>query len=108
MHGRSRSFGTIALWRRSGMYAACERKPVVATIAIRTSRIDPSADVSHGPRRGERQKPGRNGPGGAGGMAASPLEASKRYEGAARERTGLGDVEARAPCDVRDAVHADP
>ena len=50
------------------MYAACERKPVVATIVIRTSRIEPSALVSHGPRRGERKKPGRKGPGGAGSM----------------------------------------
>ena len=49
------------------MYAMCERKPVTATIATSTSRIEPSAAVSHGPRIGERKNPGRNGPGGAGG-----------------------------------------
>ena len=53
------------------MYAACERKPVVATIAIRTSRIDPSAAVSHGPRSGERQNPVGTGLEGRGAWAES-------------------------------------
>ena len=65
--------------------------------------------VSHGPRSGERQKPGRNGPGGAGGMVRSPLGASERYERAARERAGLADREPRPRrATSADAVDADP
>src|SRR3954451_20250204 len=69
--GRSRVRSTIALWPRSGLYAAWERKPVTATIVRRTSSTEPSAAVSHGPRSGERQKRGRNGPGG--GVAGAIL-----------------------------------
>src|SRR3954447_24466288 len=69
--GRSRVRSTIALWPRSGLYAAWERKPVTATIVTSTSSTEPRAAVSHGPRSGERQKRGRNGPGG--GVAGAIL-----------------------------------
>src|SRR5215204_4040835 len=97
------------------MYAACERNPVIATIDTRPSSTEPSALVSHGPRNGERQNVGRNGPGGAERVGAGSTlaiadpssAAPKRYERAAGKLARRLDREARTPGDVRRTVHAD-
>ena len=54
---RSRSRAGSARRRRA------TGSPVTITIETSTSSSEPSADVSHGPRSGERQNVGRNGPG---------------------------------------------
>ena len=85
-HGRSRSTGTIAFPARSGMYAACERKPVVATTVIRTSSIVPSAWSATGRAGASGRSPGGTGRAERGARRWETLLASERYEGAARER----------------------
>ena len=72
---------------------------MTATIVTSTSRIEPSALVSHGPRRGERKKPGaeRAGRGGArvGDELHGVLTTAERYERAAADARGSPRREAR-------------
>ncbi len=103
-----------------------------ATIAISTSRIEPSTLVSHGPRSGERKKPGGTGrkrPPASGrparrtgatraarcdrrGLRDVPAERGGRVRSvtkrATRERADRLDLEPGPRRDLGDAVAADP